>query len=261
MPKVGSKNRKSRRRLPRKTAEILFTTVVLLLSFCLISRSIPLSGEVQTNRAVSVGKKALALTFDDGPGEATGKLLDGLSKNGVKATFFVIGLHAEKYPDTVRRIVAEGHLLGNHTYSHLNLLTHTISASRAEIEKNADLLEKLTGVRPQYFRAPHGYVSALELKMIDSVFVRWSFDTLDWKHSDADYVYKRILSAARDGAILLLHDTHSTTVEGVLRAIPELKKQGYELVRVDDLLQRNGEKLHYGVPYRECAYGKKTVAY
>ena len=112
-----------------------------------------------------------------------------------------------------------------------------------------------------YFRAPYGDVSAYQLKELDVVFVNWSFSSLDWKHKDSDYIYERIMKKASDGDIILLHDTSKETVDAVLRAIPELQAQGYEFVRVDELLSRNGEKIKMGTPYRWCKHERSAFSF
>ncbi len=236
---------------------VLFAVIVVLLS----SRCIPDMAEKSLTVKSNVGKKAIALTFDDGPGDYTNELLDGLSKCNAKATFFVLGIHAEEYPAVVNRIVGDGHLLGNHSYSHINMLSMNYEKIKADIEKGSEVIESVTGFSPVFFRAPHGYTTALELKMLNQYFIKWSFDTYDWKHKDEDYVYEEIINNAKDGSIILCHDTNETTVKGVIRAVRKLTADGYEFVRVDELLSRNGEKIHAGIPYIKCKDGRKAVAY
>lgn len=237
-------------------AIIPFVLVLLILS-----RSIP-DGTLRLDIGNSgIGEKAIALTFDDGPSDYTTALLDGLEEYDAKATFFVIGKKVEKYPDIVKRAHDDGHLIGNHSYDHINLLASSLSEIEESITKNADLIESITGERPLFFRAPHGYTTALQLKKLDTFFVKWSVDSNDWKGKDADYIYERLMSKAADGRIILMHDTKKATVEAVLRAIPELKEQGYEFVRVDELLSRNGNKIRMGVPYRKCKFEHDPIAF
>lgn len=195
---------------------------------------------------------AVALTFDDGPSDYTARLLDGLNEYGAKATFFVLGKRAEKHPDTIKKIYDGGHLLANHSYDHINMLSGSVKSVKESIEKTADALEIITGERPVFFRAPHGYVLPHQKLFVGTVFVGWSYDTYDWKHQNSDYVYNEIKKAADDGAIILLHDTKKTTVEGALRAVRELSQEGVDFVRVDELLSRNGNAVKSGVIYKKC---------
>lgn len=245
-----------------KSKRNFFVAVVpFVLALVLLSRSIP-DGTVRLNIGNSgVGEKVIALTFDDGPGDYTQTLLDGLEEYDAKVTFFVIGKKAEKYPDTLKRAYDDGHLIGNHSYDHINLLSSSLSEIEESITKSADIIEEITGERPLFFRAPHGYTTSFQLKKLDTFFIKWSVDSYDWKGKDAEYIYKRLMSKASDGQIILLHDTKQATVEAVLRAIPELKEQGYEFVRVDELLSRNGNKIRMGVPYRKCKFEHDPVAY
>jgi peptidoglycan/xylan/chitin deacetylase (PgdA/CDA1 family) len=244
-----------------KIIEDILIIIPFILVLCILSRCIP-DGTIRLNIGESgIGEKAIALTFDDGPSDYTEMLLDGLDKHNAKATFFVIGSKAEKNPEIVLRIHDDGHLVGNHTYSHIDFYKSSIEDIEKDITKGADVIEAITEVRPMFLRAPYGNVNFIQLKKLDSFFVHWSASTLDWFKEDEDYIYKRIMKEAKDGAIILMHDTKEVTVKAVLRAIPELQQQGYEFVRVDDLLTRNGNKLKMGVPYRSCKYDRGAVAF
>lgn len=253
------KKKNSKRKF--KIAENILIFVPFIIILALLSRCIP-AGTTRLNLGTSgVGEKAIALTFDDGPGEYTEELLDGLARYEVKATFFVIGSKAEKNPEIVARAYDDGHLIGNHTYNHIDFYESSLEEIEENIEKGATVIEEITGEKPLFLRAPYGNVSFLQLKLLDSIFIHWSTSSLDWWKEDENYIYKRIMRKAADGEIILLHDTREATVKAVLRAIPELQEQGYEFVRVDDLLTRNGEKLKFGVPYRKCEYDKGAVIY
>lgn len=246
-----------------KKAVIKFIAMVLplVLLLTIISKSIP-DGVFRLDIGHSdLGEKAIALTFDDGPSGYTQELLEGLSVYDAQVTFFVLGSNAEKYPEVVKRAYDEGHQIGNHSYNHINFYTNTLSEIEENITECDEIVESITGGKPLFVRAPHGYTSFWQLKALDTFFVKWSVDSKDWKDKDADYIYERIMENAADGEIILLHDTKKATVEAVLRAVPELLEEGYELVRVDDLLSRNGDKIKMGVPYRSCKYDRGAVAY
>ncbi len=241
--------------------EFVFIVVSIVLCLIILSRCIP-DGTMRLDIGEShIGEKAIALTFDDGPSGYTEKLLDGLSEYDAKVTFFVIGSKAEKKPEIVKRAFDEGHLIGNHTYSHPRLTLKSVSDAKEEISKSSEVIKSITGVKPFFVRAPYGDVSAYQLKKLDTFFISWSANTYDWDEDSEDEIYNRIMKKADDGEIILLHDTNEATVNAVLRAIPELQEQGYEFVRVDDLLTRNGNKIAKGIPYRKCEFEKTPVAF
>ena len=245
----------------KQTFRDLLVLLPMIMAILILSRCIP-DGTLRYIIPVdNVGEKVIALTFDDGPSDYTEELLDGLKMYNAKASFFVIGEKAEKNPDVVRRASSEGHLIGNHTYDHIRLPLHSIEDCEESIGKTFNIIENITGERSMYLRAPFGDVSFYQLKKLDVVFISWTFSTYDWKDKDADYIYERIMKKASDGDIILLHDTKKATVEAVLRAIPELQKQGYEFVRVDELLARNGEKIKMGTPYRWCKHERSAFSF
>ncbi|MBE6799967.1 MAG: peptidoglycan N-acetylglucosamine deacetylase [Ruminococcaceae bacterium] len=253
--------KKSPKNLKAKTAENFLIIIPFLLVLIIISRTIP-DGTIRLNIGESgIGEKAIALTFDDGPSGYTEELLDGLELYDAKASFFVIGSQAEKNPGIVDRAYEDGHLVGNHTYSHIDFYKTSLSEIEKDIRKGANVINSITGEEPIFLRAPYGNVNFIQLKQLDCFFIHWSSSTLDWFREDEEYIYNRIMKEAKDGAIILMHDTREVTVKAVLRAIPELQEQGFEFVRVDELLSRNGEKLKMGVPYRSCKYDRGAVAF
>ena len=253
--------KKPNKKRMNKIIEDILIVVPFILVLCILSRCIP-DGTIRLNIGESgIGEKAVALTFDDGPSDYTEELLDGLELYNAKATFFVIGSKAEKNPDTVKRAHEDGHLIGNHTYNHLDFYKSSLTDIKDNIEKGAIVIEEITGESPLFLRVPYGNVNFIQLKQLDCFFVHWSASTYDWFKEEEEFIYKRIMKEAKDGAIILMHDTREVTVKAVLRAIPELQEQGYEFVRVDDLLSRNGDKLKMGVPYRSCKFDRGAVAF
>lgn len=179
----------------------------------------------------------VALTFDDGPSKHwTEGLLDGLKERNVKATFFLIGANAKANPTLVERMVKEGHLIGNHTYSHVQLTTISHEAACEEIqEANAVLSEAVGGVI-HYIRPPFGsWQDGLD-NLVDMQVVLWDVDPQDWKVQNTSHIVEKVLSQVKDGDIILLHDVYRESVEAALQIIDELKARGYEFVRVDELL-------------------------
>jgi peptidoglycan/xylan/chitin deacetylase (PgdA/CDA1 family) len=183
------------------------------------------------------GSRQIALTFDDGPHSVyTPRLLDGLRQRGVHATFFLLGENVEGKEDIVKQMQEDGHLIGNHGYSHVQMSKETVNAACEQIEKNNQQIEKITGVRPQYLRPPYGaWTSELECTTNMTV-VLWNKDPLDWKTQSSKKVVRNIMKHIEPGDVILLHDVYPTSVEAALEVIDELTKQGYTFVTVDELL-------------------------
>lgn len=237
-------------------AVILTTSLVFELAGIYIT---PNREKFYFNSAQENTDKMIALTFDDGPGPYTDELLDGLEKLNAKASFFLVGEKIKSYPDTVARIAEKGHLIGNHTYSHIKLTALSPDEIKKEIDKTNEEIEAITGEAPQFFRPPFGRYNSDTLNYVDMISIRWSKDTIDWKYEDEEKLYRYLIKNAGDGEIFLMHDVEKTTVKGVLRAIETLQKQGYKFVRADELLCRNGDGLLKGIGYRKCEKDKPPV--
>lgn len=182
-------------------------------------------------------KKKVAITFDDGPNsDYTEMLLEGLKERGVKATFFLLGKEVEKYPDIVAEIYADGHLIGTHSYDHVNLKNLSDAAAIEQVDKTNVAIHKITGDYPEYIRPPFGCWKCnldYETKMIE---VLWDVDPLDWKTSNSDVIAKRVISKVEENDIVLLHDASESSVKAAFKIIDELEKEGYEFVTVDEIL-------------------------
>ena len=202
--------------------------------------------------SLDCGAKLLAITFDDGPGPYTAGLLDELAARGVKATFFVSGYRAANYPETLKRIVDEGHQLANHTYNHANLNTLSAAKVRKEISSVQELITAAGGDDPAYIRPPYGNANQTVRSNVSVPLINWAVDPLDWKYRNADTVCNNIISGAYDGAIILVHDIHKTSVPGALAAIDELLDEGYEFVTVKDLFKRRGVTPEAGKVYYDA---------
>lgn len=196
--------------------------------------------------------KLIAITFDDGPGAYTGTLLDELAARDVKATFFVSGYRAANYPETLKRMVSEGHQLASHTQNHENLNTLSAAKIADEISRTQDYITAAGGDNPAYIRPPYGNANKTVRAQAPSPLINWSVDPEDWKYHNADTVCKNILAGSYDGAIILVHDIYQTSVNGALAAIDKLLEQGYEFVTVRDLLLRRGITPEAGVMYYDA---------
>lgn len=236
--------------------------IAIVLAFLLASAAFsflttPYSKDYYVEPTTS-GKKQIALTFDDGPGKYTEQLLDGLRERNIKASFFLMGRKVEKRQETVKTMYDDGHLVGVHTWSHIDFFKSSREQIHGELERTNDLIESITGERPKFFRPPYGHYLGSQLNRIDQIAVLWSDSPRDWVHIDEDYICNYLVKHAKDGDIILLHDTKDATVPAVLRAIDILTEQGFEFVRVDELLCRNGDKLAPGLAYRFCPYDSRA---
>lgn len=198
----------------------------------------------------------VALTFDDGPSpEYTPLILDVLKKYDIKATFFLVGKHVEKYPEVARRILNEGHEIGNHTYNHRDLVPSSKRKLIREVLKGQEAIENVLGVFPVYFRPPRGiYSEAVRQFVVSRGFkmVLWSVSGVDWAGTPAKVVARRILRFVHPGAIILLHDSgalirsegHSrmNTVKALELIIPKLLNWGYRFVTISELESMLSEK-------------------
>lgn len=179
----------------------------------------------------------VALTFDDGPSpKYTPLLLDGLKERNVRATFFLLGKNMKENQELVQRMQAEGHLLGNHTYNHVQLNKIPETTARQEILKTNNEIYEATGKYPEYMRPPYGaWKKNMEL-CVEMLPVFWDIDTLDWKSQNVDAILKAAGEEPEDGSIILMHDEYQTSVEAALLLIDRLKEKGYEFVTVDELI-------------------------
>lgn len=191
------------------------------------------SGEVDIMEDI----KKIAITFDDGPHPSyTEQLLDGLKERGVHATFFVTGEHAELHPDIIKRMQEEGHVIGNHTYSHMQLSSANREKFRAELVQTNKILQEITGEEVQYVRPPYGSWDKNFEKELNMLPVLWTVDPLDWCSSNVDGIIEKIVEKTEENDIILMHDYYDTSVTAALRAIDKLTEEGYTFVTVEEIL-------------------------
>jgi peptidoglycan/xylan/chitin deacetylase (PgdA/CDA1 family) len=190
---------------------------------------------------VLVSGNYVAITFDDGPHpQNTPRLLDMLRARNIKATFYVIGRSVDLYPGVVRRTVAEGHEIGNHTHTHRLLSKLSDAEVRSEMTRCSDAIAKAAGVRPRTMRPPYGGLLQRQRELVHSEFgyptILWSVDPLDWKRPGAGVITSRILSGASAGGIVLAHDLHAQTVDAMPATLDGLLRRGFKFVTVSQLL-------------------------
>ena len=184
--------------------------------------------------------KCVALTFDDGPGPQTGRLLDTLVRERVPATFFLVGAMIRQHPDVAKRIASTpGMTVANHTLSHPMLTRIPAATARKEIVGNTALIAKVTGVHPHYLRPPYGLHNAATDAVARSqgqAVVLWSAGALDWQYDKPAKIIEVTLPQIRPGAIVLAHDIHPWTIKAVPTLIAKLRAKGYTLVSLEDIL-------------------------
>lgn len=185
----------------------------------------------------STEEKKIALTFDDGPHPSyTEQLLDGLKERGVHATFFVTGEHAKLHPDIIKRMQEEGHLIGNHTYSHIQLRKNNRDQFREELILTNKVITEITGEEVQYVRPPYGIWDKKFETELNMFPVLWTIDPLDWCSSNADCIAGKVVEKAQENDIILMHDYYESSVEAALEVVDELQAKGYTFVTVEEIL-------------------------
>lgn len=166
------------------------------------------------------------------------QMLDILRDKNVKITFFIGGQWAEDNPELLKRMVREGHELGNHGYAHKHHSQLSLEENRREIQRTEQIVEEITGVKTVLFAPPYGEFNKTTLQAADSLgykTIMWSIDTIDWRREGTDIILKRVLKNHHNGAFILMHPTEYT-VEALPIMIDELRKKGYEVGRISDLL-------------------------
>ena len=191
-------------------------------------------------------KPYVAMTFDDGPHPRnTPRLLDILRQRNIKATFYVIGQNVERYPSITRRIVAEGHEIGNHTWTHANMTKLSDAAVRSELNRTRDIIVATTGVKPRTMRPPYGALLTRQRNMIFNEFgyptIMWSVDPEDWRRPGVNVVADRIVNGANNGAIILAHDLHAPTIDAMPQALDRLLERGFRFITVSQMLTQKAQ--------------------
>lgn len=182
-------------------------------------------------------KRKIALTFDDGPHPYyTEQLLDGLKERGVKVTFFVTGEHAALHPDVILQMHEEGHLIGNHTYSHMQLRSANREKFKKELLATNEVIGEITGEEVLYVRPPYGtWDKSLEEEL--SMFpVLWTIDPLDWCSDDVGCIVTNVVDRVEENDIILMHDYYESSVTAALEIVDELQEEGYVFATVEEIL-------------------------
>ncbi|WP_018752797.1 polysaccharide deacetylase family protein [Paenibacillus sanguinis] len=196
--------------------------------------------------------KQIALTFDDGPDPRfTPQILEILSQKGTRATFFVVGARAKKFPALLERMHREGHLIGNHSFNHPSFRKQTVKQFAREIERTEQVVSRTVGYRPKLIRPPYGEINEEQVKWAKAngyKIVNWNVDSLDWKGLNKEQIKANVLQATGPGAIILLHAGGGvgSDLNGTIEALPDiidtLRGKGYQFVNLAELLQTSASR-------------------
>lgn len=230
-----------------KVSRVLWITIISLglLYFYKFESVVNFTNTVQTaaqeiirgeGSGTEVTKK-IALTFDDGPHPIyTPELLEGLRERGVVVTFFVTGANATLYPELIAQMQEDGHLVGNHTFHHVQLSIVGEELFLQELEETNRVLEGILQEEVVFVRPPYGdWTKAVE-KEIDMLPVLWDIDPLDWCTGNIKKIVRAVLEKAKDQSIVLMHDYYATSVEAALEIVDKLRDEGYQFVTVEEIV-------------------------
>ena len=231
---------------------------------CVLALVMALPGQPQTApaggpAAVTVDSPPLvALTFDDGPrSSTTGPLLDGLALREVPATFFLVGSRIPGNEDLVRRMAAEGHQIGIHTYDHVELKGLSRGAFDLQVGRTRALLTGLLGEGNYWLRPPYGLIDRQAEGWCGGPIILWSVDPEDWKDDNIDRIVSAIVDRARDGDIILMHDLFPSSEQAALRVVDALLAKGFCFVTVEQLMAERGVAPEVGREYRKIPLPEK----
>ncbi|NLK08259.1 MAG: polysaccharide deacetylase family protein [Firmicutes bacterium] len=224
-------------------AFIAFTIVHWLSEQAIHTVSTMVSTRLVPIYRVDVPTQKMSISFDAMWGaDYTDELLRILRENDVRTTFFLGGYWVEKYPEYVKKIVESGHEIGNHTYSHPHLNSLAPEGIRQELQRNHDNIKAITGQDSFLFRPPFGEYSNKVIQTAEELgyyTIQWSVDSLDWKDVSAGFILDRILDQAGPGEIVLMHNNGTHTAAACSQLLPELKRRGYEIVPISELIYRD----------------------
>lgn len=218
-------------------------TFNILYGICLCLAVLALARQLVPDRSFKAASadppaiRHIAITFDDGPHPVyTERLLDGLKERSVHATFFVTGEHAKLHPEIIQRMSEEGHLIGNHTYSHIQLTSANREKFRQELIDTNKVISEITGNEVLFVRPPYGTWDKTFETELNMFPVLWTVDPLDWCSNDADCIVRKVIKNTKENDIILMHDYYESSVTAALAAIDHLKAQGFTFVTVDEIL-------------------------
>lgn len=205
--------------------------------------------EGKMTRKIYHNKKAICLTYDDGPAEHTRRIMQVLKNNNGSATFFMVGSRIPYCKTIVKEMSQGGFQMANHTFSHPMLANMSLQAIGEQVKKCNRNIKKYGNQDAKVMRTPGGQINDTIRKGVDMPIILWSIDTMDWYTKNADNTYKKVVNSARDGDIVLMHDLHESTKYASEKIIPKLIKKGFQLVTVEEMALLKGVKLKKGAVY------------
>lgn len=226
---------------------VLSLSIMILMSLygCMATAVQPVDGtpvepytkEDETEEERVTGTEpTVALTFDDGPSpQYTKTLLDGLRSRNVRATFFLIGASIEGNEDIVRQMYEDGHQIGSHTYSHIQLTKYSIEEALKEIREANNAIYQVCGQYPDYIRPPYGSWNEQLQEEANMNVALWNVDPYDWKVQDKDKIVANVMRDVKDSSIILLHDIYQSSVEAALEIVDRLQEMGYKFATIEEL--------------------------
>lgn len=219
---------------------LIFLIECVILVILLIANALP-KGKKFTREASAVTAREnprVALTFDDGPSSYTTSLLDGLREREAKATFFLQGQCIEGREDVIRQMQEDGHLIGNHTFHHVQLTKLSDEQAKKEVVSTSNAIYEITGIYTAYIRPPFGeWKKGLDYN-VTMIPVLWTIDSRDWYTQNTPVIVNEVMNQVEDGDIILMHDCYKTSVESALQIVDRLKEEGYDLVTVDEMIAK-----------------------
>ncbi|MDD3225400.1 MAG: polysaccharide deacetylase family protein [Clostridium sp.] len=229
--------------------KILLCLVILVLAICILivfgkrTKKTWMRGRTLPIYSVNTDEKKIAITFDTSWGyDNTEKILDVLSDKNVKATFFVIGKWVDSYPSELKEIANRGNEIGNHSDSHKNYTTFSKNQIIQDIDKADAKIIKVAGIKPILFRFPSGSYdekSTIIVKGTNHIPIQWDVDSIDWKNKGSDLEFNRVIKKAKNGSIILFHNSGKYTPETLERVIDYFSQRGYKFVKVSDLIYKD----------------------
>lgn len=201
------------------------------------------------HNAIDPNRPVIALTFDDGPGKYTKTLLAELKKYNARATFFMVGTNAKRYPEEIQMMKEMGCELGNHSTTHKKFTELDSEGIKSEIRQTDEAIAAAVGKDASLIRPPYGAVNDTVRESVDRPMIMWSLDTADWQKKNAEKITEYVLNYADDGDIILMHDIHKYSVDSIIQLLPKLTEKGYQLVTVSELAAYKGIQLQNGAKY------------
>ena len=205
---------------------------------------------VSRGRTIDKTRPMLALTYDDGPRTDVGdRLMNIFEQYGQRTTFFMVGSRVSSRASELKRMVASGHEVANHTYDHVYLNKASAATIQQQVNSCNDIIQQTCGIRPRIMRLPGGNKNSTVLANVNMPIILWNIDTRDWEHRNTQKTIDAIMGKVKDGDIVLMHELYESTAAASEYVVPKLVEQGFQLVTVSELAALKGKTLNSGEVY------------